>query len=174
LDVRLAKAVTPNVRRKVHAPEGEPMASYLNLLRGLHILAVIAWMAGMLYLPRLFVYHTRAIPGGELDVTLKEMEAKLMQIIVNPSMIATLLLGLSLVWIDSGLRGWDFLIKPWMLSKLAGLLVLFGWHGFLSASQKKFERGANVRSEKFWRMTNEIPFLAAIVIVLSVTTKFLD
>jgi len=148
--------------------------SYLNLVRGLHILAVIAWMAGMLYLPRLFVYHTRAVPGGELDTTLKEMEAKLMRIIMNPAMIATLLFGLSLIWIDSTIRGWGFLVKPWMLTKLTGLLVLFAWHGFLSGSRRRFEQGANVRSERFWRMTNEIPFLAAIAIVLSVTTKFLD
>lgn len=150
------------------------MESYFNLLRGLHILAVIAWMAGMLYLPRLFVYHTRAVPGGELDTTLKEMESKLMRIIMNPAMIATLLFGLSLIWINSKVRGWGFLAKPWMLTKLAGLLVLFGWHGFLAASRRKFEQGVNVRSERFWRMTNELPFLAAIAIVLSVTTKFLD
>lgn len=150
------------------------MASYFNIVRGLHILSVIAWMAGMLYLPRLFVYHTRAIPNGELDTTLKEMEIKLMRIIINPSMIATLLLGLTLVWIDSGVRGLGFLAKPWMLTKFFGLFVLFGWHGFLSSSRRKFEQGKNIRSERFWRMTNEIPFVAAIVIVLSVTTKFLD
>jgi len=150
------------------------MESYFNLLRGLHILAVIAWMAGMLYLPRLFVYHTRAIPGGELDTTFKEMELKLMRIIINPAMIVAFFLGLSLIWIDSKVRGWGFLAKPWMLTKIFGLVVLFGWHGFLSASRKKFERGLNVRSERFWRMCNELPFVAAIVIVLSVTTKFLD
>ena len=148
------------------------MESYYNLFRGFHILAVIAWMAGMLYLPRLFVYHTRAVPGGELDTTLKEMESKLMRIIMNPSMIATLLLGLSLIWIDSRVRGWGFLAKPWMVTKLAGLVVLFGWQGVLSASRTKFEQGVNVRSERFWRMTNELPFLAAIVMVLAVTTKF--
>ena len=150
------------------------MASLFNLIRGLHILAVIAWMAGLLYLPRLFVYHTRATQGGDLDKTFKEMEAKLMGIIMNPSMIATLLLGMTLSWMDSSVRGWGFLLKPWMLTKLLALVVLFGWHGFLSASRKKFELGANGRSERFWRMTNEIPFLAAIIIVLSVTTKFLD
>lgn len=154
--------------------EERTVESYFNVLRGLHILAVIAWMAGMLYLPRLFVYHTRALPGGELDTTLKEMESKLMRIIMNPAMIVTLLLGLSLIWVDSKVRGWGFLARPWMLVKLTGLVVLFGWHGFLSAGRKKFEIGQNARSERFWRMTNEIPFLAAIVIVLSVTTKFLD
>lgn len=150
------------------------MEKYFNVFRGLHILAVIAWMAGMLYLPRLFVYHTRAIPGGELDTTLKEMEYKLIRIIINPAMIATFILGLSLVYIDSQYRGWGFLLKPWMLTKILGLIALTAWHGFLSTSRKKFEQGVNVRSERFWRMTNELPFVAAIVIVLSVTTKFLD
>ena len=150
------------------------MIAHYNLIRGLHILSVIAWMAGMLYLPRLFVYHTRAIPGGELDETLKLMEQKLLQIIMNPAMVAALVFGLSLIWIDAGQRGWGFLLKPWMLTKLSALLFLFGWHGFLSSARRKFSAGLNTRSEKFWRMTNELPFVAATVIVLSVTTKFLD
>ncbi len=150
------------------------MIAHYNLIRGLHILSVIAWMAGMLYLPRLFVYHTRAIPGGELDKTLTVMEEKLLRIIMNPAMVAALLFGLSLVWIDGHVRGWAFLLKPWMLTKLGALIVLFGWHGFLSSARRRFAAGVNNRSEKFWRMTNELPFVAATVIVLSVTTKFLD
>lgn len=150
------------------------MIAYFNLIRGLHILSVIAWMAGMLYLPRLYVYHTRAISGGELDETLKVMELKLLRIIINPAMIAALTFGLCLIWIDGHVRGWGFLLKPWMLTKLSALLILFGWHGFLSAARRNFAQGANQRSEKFWRMTNEVPFIAAAVIVLSVTTKFLD
>ncbi len=152
----------------------QAMIEHYNLIRGLHILAVIAWMAGMLYLPRLFVYHTKAIPGGELDSTLKVMEQKLLRLIVNPAMFVALFFGLCLIWIDGHVRGWGFLLKPWMLTKLAGLLVLFTWHGYLSASRRRFEAGENKRSEKFWRMTNELPFIAAIFIVLSVTTKFLD
>jgi putative membrane protein len=150
------------------------MVEHYNLFRGLHIISVIAWMAGMLYLPRLYVYHTRAIPGGELDTTLKEMERKLLRIIINPAMILTLGFGLCLIWIDSQTRGWGFLLKAWMLTKLAGVFFLFGWHGFLSASRRRFEMGNNTRSEKFWRMTNELPFIAATVMVLAITTKFLD
>ncbi len=150
------------------------MTEHYNLVRGLHILAVIAWMAGLLYLPRLFVYHTRAISGGELDTTLQEMELKLSRIIMVPAMTVALILGLTLIWIDSQTRGWGFLLKPWMLVKFTGLIALFGFHGFLSASRKRFAAGQNTRSERFWRMTNEIPFVAAIAIVLSVTTKFLD
>ena len=150
------------------------MIEHYNLIRGLHILSVIAWMAGMLYLPRLYVYHTTAIPGGELDTALKVMEVKLLRIIINPAMVAALLFGLALIWIDGHVRGWNFLLKPWMVTKLTALLFLFSWHGFLAASRKRFEAGENRRSEKFWRMTNELPFIAAVFIVLSVTTKFLD
>ena len=144
-------------------------ADHYNLLRGIHIIAVIAWMAGMLYLPRLYVYHTRAIPGGELDLTLREMERKLLRIIINPAMVLTWLLGVSLMAARP-----DVLSQPWMWVKLIGVFFLSGWHGFLSGARRKFETGTNTRSEKFWRMTNELPFLAAIVMVLAVTTEFLS
>ncbi|MBI5938845.1 MAG: CopD family protein [Caulobacterales bacterium] len=145
-----------------------------NLIRGLHIISVIAWMAGMLYLPRLYVYHSKATTGSELDETFKVMELKLLRMIINPAMIAAFLFGLLLIMADGQIRGWDFLAKPWMLAKLAGITFLSGWHGFLSASRKKFANGTNTRSERFWRATNELPFVAAMVIVLSVTTKYLD
>lgn len=145
-----------------------------NVFRGLHILAVIAFMAGMLYLPRLFVYHTKATPGSEMDETFKVMERRLLRGIINPASILTFVFGLALILADSQIRGWSFLMQPWMATKLAALVGLYGWHGFLSAARRKFERGENTRSEKFWRITNEIPFVLAIIIVLSVTTKFLD
>jgi putative membrane protein len=145
-----------------------------NVFRGLHILAVIAFMAGMLYLPRLYVYHTKATPGSEMDETFKVMERRLLRGIINPASILTLLFGLALIMADGQIRGWDFLLQPWMLTKLVALVGLYGWHGFLSASRRKFERGENTRSEKFWRITNEIPFVLAIIIVISVTTKFLN
>jgi putative membrane protein len=143
-------------------------SEHYDLLRGLHIIAVIAWMAGMLYLPRLYVYHAKAIPGGELDGALKVMEVKLLRIIINPAMILTWLFGLSLMAARP-----DVLAQPWMWVKLAGVLFLSGWHGFLAGARKKFVAGTNTRSEKFWRMTNELPFLAAVVMVLAVTTEFL-
>ena len=143
-----------------------------DLARGLHIIAVIAWMAGLLYLPRIYAYHTRAIPGGELDLTLRTMELKLYRIIMGPAMIAAFALGCWLIWIDGHLRGWGFLLKPWMLTKLAGVVFLLWWHHFLGQARKAFAEHANRRSEKFWRMTNELPFLAAIVMVLAVTTEF--
>ena len=144
-----------------------------NVLRGLHILAVIAWMAGLLYLPRLFAYHTRAAVGSEMDETFKIMEAKLLRIIMNPAMIAVLILGGTLAWIDGTQRlGWGFLLTTWMLCKLAGVLFLLIWHHYLGVACKALAAGRRDRSERFWRMTNELPFLAAIVIVLAVTTKF--
>ena len=149
-----------------------------NLLRGFHILADIAWMAGLLYLPRLFAYHTKALAkpdgaGGEMDLTFRTMEDKLYRVIMTPAMIAALLLGLALIWFDGSHRlGWSFLRSPWMLTKLAGVVVLLVWHGFLGAARKRFAAGINTRSETFWRATNEVPFLAAIVMVLAVTTKF--
>lgn len=147
--------------------------NWYDLARGLHILAVIAWMAGLLYLPRLFAYHTRATPGSEMDETFATMERKLLKIIMNPAMIAAWVFGGWLIWLDgSQIRGWDFLWKPWMIAKLAGVIFLTGWHHYLMAARKRFERHENQKSEKFWRMVNELPFLAAIVMVLAVTTEF--
>jgi len=146
--------------------------TYYDLIRGLHIIAVIAWMAGLLYLPRLYVYHCGAIAEGELDTTLKIMERRLLRGIINPSMIITLIFGLCLIVADGNIRGWAFLLQPWMITKLAGVVFLFAWHGYLARARKWFEAGTNARPEKFWRATNELPFLAAIIMVIAVTMEF--
>ena len=145
-----------------------------DLFIGLHILSVIAWMAGLLYLPRLYVYHTRAEPGSQMDETFKEMERKLYGFIMVPASLVALALGLSLIWIDAHLRGdgLRFLGSPWMSVKLTGVVLMFGYQGFLGKARRAFAAGTNTRSEKFWRMTNEIPFVLAIAMVLAVTTKF--
>jgi putative membrane protein len=151
------------------------LTAHFNLVRGLHILSVIAFMAGMLYLPRLFVYHSKATPGSEMDETFRVMERRLLRGIINPASIATAVFGICLIAVDSQGQGVvKFLSQPWMATKLVALVGLYGFHGFLSASRKKFEKGEYPGSEKFWRMVNEIPFVLAIVIVLSVTTKFLS
>lgn len=147
-------------------------AEHYDLLRGLHILAVIAWMAGMLYLPRLFAYHTKAIPGGEADLMLQTMERKLLRIIINPAMGLSFLFGFGLIAADIVRHGAGFLLTPWMLSKIAGIIFLSGWHGFLAGARKRFVAGTNQRSEKFWRATNELPFIAAIIMVLAVTMEW--
>jgi putative membrane protein len=143
-----------------------------NLLIGLHILAVIAWMAGLLYLPRLFAYHTRATPGSEMDETFKVMEAKLYRLIMTPASIAVFILGLCLIWTDIQIRGVQFLGSIWMSTKLTGVVLMFAYHGFLGKARRNFAAGTNQRSERFWRISNEIPFLLAIIMVLAVTTKF--
>lgn len=147
---------------------------YHNLLIGLHIIAIIAWMAGLLYLPRLFAYHTRAAPGSEMDETFKVMEVKLYRIIMNPAMIAVWALGLTLIWFDATRLqwGWGFLLSSWMLVKLTGVAFLTSWHHYLGRARKGLAAGLRARSERFWRMTNELPFLVAIVMILAITTKF--
>lgn len=152
---------------------------WFDIVRGLHILAVIAWMAGLLYLPRLFAYHTRADAGSQMDETFAVMERKLFKIIMNPAMIAVWILGLTLIWMASRAYGpgvWKpigtFITRPFMITKLAGVVFMTWWHHYLGTSRKRFETHTNQRSEKYWRMVNELPFLAAIVMVLSVTTKF--
>ncbi len=139
-----------------------------GVVKGLHILSVIAFMAGLLYLPRLFAYHSRAAVGSEMDETFQTMEVKLSRIIIGPASIAVLVFGVWLVSID----GAGILKQPWMMTKLAFVAFLYVWQAYLSRARKAFARGDRPRSERFWRMTNELPFLAAVVIVLSVTTKW--
>ena len=148
------------------------IAQHYDLLRGLHILAVIAWMAGLLYLPRLYAYHAVASVGSEMDATFQVMEVKLLRIIMTPAMIASLVFGALLIWADIEIRGPRFLLEPWVLTKLGGVIFLLGWHGFLASARRAFVEGNNQRSGKFWRMSNELPFIAAVVMVLAVTLEF--
>jgi protoporphyrinogen IX oxidase len=146
-----------------------------DLLRGLHILAVIAWMAGIMYLPRLFAYHADAVSGSEMDKTFQTMELKLYRIIMGPAMVVALILGLALIWSRGG-GSWPgvgaFISQPFMIVKLAGVVFMIGWHHFLGAALKAYAEGRNRRSARFWKMTNELPFLAAIIMVIAVTTEF--
>lgn len=138
------------------------MSEYYEWFRAFHIIAVIFWMAGLLYLPRLFVYHSTAELGGEMDRTLKIQERRLLRIIMNPSMIVAFILGCALIYLR-----WDVLgSSAWLYVKLAGVLVLIVFHHVLSKDRKAFELGGRPRSEKFYRMANEIPPLVAIVIVI--------
>lgn len=149
------------------------VTEHYDLFRGLHILAVIAWMAGLLYLPRLFAYHSKAEPGSEMASTFMVMEGKLLGIIMTPAMIAAYLFGAALVLADTQrhVEGWGFLLLNWMVLKLAGVVFLTGWHGYLIISRRRFAEGRNRHGGRFWRMTNELPFLAAIIMVLAVTTE---
>lgn len=137
-------------------------------IKAFHIFAVIAWMAGLLYLPRLFVYHVGATPGGELDETLKTQEVRLFRGIMNPSMIAVWLLGLAMIIGNPVL-----LSRGWMWVKLALVIVMTGVHHIYGAARKKFAIGANTRTARYWRIVNEIPALIAIgVIIMAVVEPF--
>ena len=148
-----------------------------DIARGLHILAVIAWMAGLLFLPRLYAYDAeQALKPeplrSEMQTLLRAWQARLMKIILNPAAGLALIFGAWLIHLDVQMRGASFLAEPWMIAKLIGVVLLFGWHGFLSAERKRIFAGTSTKSSKFWRMTNEIPFVLAIIMVLSVTTEW--
>ena len=138
------------------------MSEYYEWIRAGHIITVIFWMAGMLYLPRLYIYHSDAKPGGELDETLKLQERRLLRIIINPAMIMAFIFGIMLIYIRRDV----FATDAWIYVKLAGVFVLFWMHGLLAGDRKKFERGERPRSQKFYRIINEVPALLTIVIVI--------
>jgi protoporphyrinogen IX oxidase len=143
-----------------------------DLFRGLHILAVIAWMAGMLYLPRLFVYHIQNKDKPQVVEVFKPMERRLLRLIINPAMIAAWIFGAGLIHIDIQARGMGFLTQAWFVVKIVCVIALSGWHGYLARSYKKLERDEDIGTEKYWRMVNEVPFLLAIIIVLSATLEY--
>ena len=134
-------------------------------IKALHVVAVISWMAGMLYLPRLFVYHCEAEIGSKQSETFKIMERRLLKAIINPAMIVTWLAGLYLAW--SG--GW--FAAGWLHGKLLLVLVMSGVHGFFVRWVKDFAADRNVRSQKFYRVINEIPTVLMIGIVILVIVK---
>jgi protoporphyrinogen IX oxidase len=142
----------------------QPSRFYL-WFKAFHILAVISWMAGMLYLPRLFVYHTGAEPGSVQSETFKVMERRLLKAIINPAMIASWVSGLWLAW-DLG-----FFSRGWMDAKLALVILLSGVHGYLAAAVRRFAEDRNTRSERFYRVLNEVPTLLMIGIVILVVVK---
>jgi putative membrane protein len=134
-------------------------------LKALHIIAVIAWMAGMLYLPRLFVYHAMAEAGSAQSATFKVMERRLLNWIMTPAMIATWILGIALV-VQGG-----WFMAGWFHTKLALVIAMSGLHGFLSSCVGRFATDANTRSPKFYRIVNEIPTVALILIVILAVVK---
>lgn len=149
-----------------------------NLARALHILAVIAWMAGLLMLPRFYAYQTGAQPGGELEKKMIEGSRRLRAIIMTPAMIAAWVFGLFLLWeYNSGPAGDRTFaeglgaIRGWLWLKLALVIALTGAHGFMVAQGRKLAAGQRTLSEKTWRLLNEVPFVIAIVVVLLATLE---
>jgi putative membrane protein len=141
-----------------------PSGLYL-WFKAFHIIAVIAWMAGMLYLPRLFVYHCEAEPGSKQSETFKVMERRLLRAIINPAMVATWAFGLWLAW-SAG-----FFSDGWLHAKLALVIVLSAIHGFFSSCVRAFAEDRNTRPQRFYRIINEVPTLLMILIVILVVVK---
>jgi putative membrane protein len=136
-------------------------------LKAFHIIALIAWMAGLLYLPRLFVYHCEAAAGSRQSETFKIMERRLLKVISNPAMVATWLFGLWLGWKG----GW--LASGWLQAKIVLVLVLSGVHGFMVRWVGDFARDKNQHPEKFYRIINEVPTILMIgIVVLAVVKPF--
>jgi len=147
---------------------GVAMAGTANAflwIKALHVIALIAWMAGMLYLPRLFVYHCEAQKGSIQSETFKIMERRLLKAIINPAMIASWLLGLVLVW----LGGWW--TAGWLHGKLLLVIALSAAHGFLAKSVRLFAEDRNDRPARFYRLLNEVPTVLVIGIVILVIVK---
>lgn len=139
--------------------------SFYLWAKAIHVIAVISWMAGMLYLPRLFVYHTEAGPGTPQSETFKVMERRLLRAIINPAMTLTWVFGLWLAWKGFGFSG------GWLHVKITLVVLLSALHGYFSAAVRAFAEDRNKRSARHWRMVNEIPTLIMILVVILVIVK---
>ena len=147
----------------------EFLASIYPWTKALHIISVIAWMAGLFYLPRLFVYHVERVkPGSDTGEMFATMERRLLRAIMNPAMVATWVFGLMLV-MTPGIVDWGS-VWPW--TKMAGVLGMTWFHHWLGLRRKEFVAGTNTRSGRTYRMMNEVPTVLMVAIVVSVVVKF--
>ena len=142
------------------------LAPYYLWIKAFHIISVIAWMAGLLYLPRLYVYHADTKPGSELSEKFKIMERRLLRGIVNPSMIAVFVFGILL----AGILGSEVAVG-WFYLKIALVLILAALHGQMARWRKEFERDERVHTARFFRIMNEIPTVLMIAIVILAVVK---
>jgi protoporphyrinogen IX oxidase len=137
------------------------MQTWAIWIKALHVLAVISWMAAMLYLPRLFVYHTEAERGSKASETFKVMERRLLKGIMNPAMIVTWLTGLYIAW------AFDFFRAPWLHAKLTLVFLMSAVHGYLTGRVRAFAEDRNDKSARFYRIVNEVPTVLMIGISVS-------
>jgi len=135
-------------------------------IKATHVAAVIAWMAGMMYLPRLFIYHHQAEKGGEAERLFTVMERRLLKGVINPSMIAVWLLAFAMLYANPAI-----LHQGWFMVKFPMVLGISAIHGFYAGARRKFEKGEHPRSERFWRIMNEIPFVMMLVAVYMAVVK---
>ncbi|MEM6711563.1 MAG: protoporphyrinogen oxidase HemJ [Pseudomonadota bacterium] len=141
-----------------------PQSAYL-WIKALHVIAVIAWMAGLLYLPRLFVYHVDADVGSVQSETFKVMERRLLKAIMTPAMIVSAITGFWMAIVVFAFQG------GWLYAKLALIVMMFGLHGHLAASVRRFAADMNKRTSRYWRIMNEVPTLGMIAIVVLVVVQ---
>jgi protoporphyrinogen IX oxidase len=134
-------------------------------IKALHVISVIAWMAGMFYLPRLFVYHADTKSGGEQAETFKIMERRLLRAIINPAMLFTWVFG---IWLAVSSLAYK---ENWFIVKFIAVLALSAFHGFLSKHVRIFGRDGNVKPARYWRMMNEVPTVLMFIIVIMVVVK---
>ena len=135
-------------------------------VKALHIISVIAWMAGILYLPRLYVYHANVEAGSEVSETFKVMERRLLKAIMTPAMIASFVFGIWMLVLIP-----DLMSEAWMHAKLACVFVMAGIHGYLAAIRKRFEADQNTKSHVFYRVLNEVPTVLMVVVVILVIVE---
>jgi putative membrane protein len=133
--------------------------------KAIHVVAVISWMAGMLYLPRLLVYHAEVEKGSSQSETFKVMERRLLRAIINPAMIVTWIFGIWLAWKGFGFQG------GWLHAKIGAVVLLSGVHGYLAGAVRKFAEDRNEKTARHWRIVNEVPTLLMIAIVILVIVK---
>jgi len=142
------------------------LLDYYLYLKAFHIIAVICWMAAMLYLPRLFVYHVDAKKGSAQSETFKVMERRLLRYIGTPAMIATWLFAILMIIANP-----DLFSQGWFHAKLTLVILLSGFHGACARWMKKFAADTNTKSQKFYRIANEVPTLLMIIVVILAVTK---
>ncbi|MBJ6988579.1 MULTISPECIES: protoporphyrinogen oxidase HemJ [unclassified Devosia] len=135
-------------------------------VKALHVISVICWMAGMFYLPRLFVYHTKVAVGSEQSEMFKVMERRLFRAITTPAMIASWIFGLWMIHL--GLMDFS---TGWTWIKLVAVLGMSACHGILAKQLKAFAQDKNTKSEKFYRVINEVPTVLMLIIVIMVVVK---
>ena len=143
------------------------MGDLYSWIKALHVISVIAWMAGMFYLPRLYIYHVAAPVGSPQSETFKVMERRLLRAIINPAMVATFIFGIWML-VLLGASVWS---QGWWHVKLTMLVLMSAYHGLIARWRRDFETDSNRRSAKFYRFANEVPTVLMIVIVILVVVK---
>jgi putative membrane protein len=147
----------------------EFLTDWYLVIKALHVISIIAWMAGLFYLPRLYVYHAEQVQAGSrTDGMFQTMERRLLRAIMNPAMISAWVFGLALV-ATPGVVDWS---ASWSWVKAVSVLLMTGFHGWLAVRRKEFAEGRNIRSGRTYRMMNEVPTVLIVLIVFAVITRF--